>query len=345
MIAQQLTTGVSSINVAHDIANSFYRSYGFKPIPILFKEIAGASGAFSTKNLCIYISPSFIERLKRYSEIRAFHEFYQTVRHELEHYKSYIEGARTYTKEIESHADKVSLIEATEALNKYTDEEINPLLEGMVTGLGFGAGLAASGMAVKRILGVKNPLKFFNSVKEADRYADKKGLFFEISADGKRAVVGTEKELDKFFYSNGRPTKKSIEWHYDKKNPRGGNMRNPKPKTLYQMKTRIFNHERFRKHWEYTQRDDAERYAKKLADEGYKTRITIEFQPHPSVPSGKWYVLWKKRIRSKSIKNPRAKCPHCGRLMEMHHLSKHGMPYYWCSKCRKAFVSRDVREF
>lgn len=160
MIAQQLTTRVGSINVARDIANGFYRSRGLKPIPILFKEIAGASGAFSTRNLCIYISPSFIERLKRYSEIRAFHEFYQTVRHELEHYKSYTEGARTYTKEIERHADKVSLIEATEALNRHTDEEINPLLEGAITGLGFGAGLAASGLAVKRMLGGKNPVEY-----------------------------------------------------------------------------------------------------------------------------------------------------------------------------------------
>ena len=68
-----------------------------------------------------------------------------------------------------------------------------------------------------------------------------------------------------------------------------------KPRTLYSMKTKIFNHKRYRKHWAYTQKKDAESYAKKLKDEGYLTRITIEYQKHPSVPSGKWYVLWKQK--------------------------------------------------
>ena len=62
---------------------------------------------------------------------------------------------------------------------------------------------------------------------------------------------------------------------------------------LYRMKAKIFNHKRYRKHWEYTGKADAVRYAKKLKEEGFNTRITIEHQAHPSVPSGKWYVLWK----------------------------------------------------
>ena len=62
---------------------------------------------------------------------------------------------------------------------------------------------------------------------------------------------------------------------------------------LYNMKTKIFNHKRYRKHWEYTHKADAVRYANKLKEEGYNTQITIEHQAHPSVPSRKWYVLWK----------------------------------------------------
>ena len=64
---------------------------------------------------------------------------------------------------------------------------------------------------------------------------------------------------------------------------------------LHRMKTRIFNHKRYRKHWVYTQKSDAERYARKVEGEGYDTKITVEHQAHPSVPSGIWYVLWKRR--------------------------------------------------
>lgn len=66
-----------------------------------------------------------------------------------------------------------------------------------------------------------------------------------------------------------------------------------KVKSLFLRKTKIFDHKRYRKHWAYTQRKDAERYALKLKAEGYATKITVEHQAHPSVPSGRWYVLWK----------------------------------------------------
>ncbi len=70
-----------------------------------------------------------------------------------------------------------------------------------------------------------------------------------------------------------------------------------KIKVLFLRKIKIFNHKQYRKHWAYTQRVDAERYAKKVENEGFDTKITIEHQAHPSVPSGKWYVLWKRKKR------------------------------------------------
>ena len=60
-------------------------------------------------------------------------------------------------------------------------------------------------------------------------------------------------------------------------------------KSLYSMKTKVFNHQRFKKHWQYTSLRDAERYAIKLGDEGYIVRITVAYQ------NGKFYVLWKKK--------------------------------------------------
>lgn len=65
---------------------------------------------------------------------------------------------------------------------------------------------------------------------------------------------------------------------------------------LHRMKARVFNHKRYKKHWAYTKKADADRYASRLKIEGYDTKITIEHQAHPSVPSGRWYVLWKRKI-------------------------------------------------
>lgn len=127
MIYHQLITKQGLLKSARDMADSFCKSYGLKGIPVYLKDFPGANGVFDDRKICIYISPTLTERYKKYTDLRAFYEFFRNVRHELEHYKDFVGGRPLRTRESERRADKVAILKATEALSKYTDTQINPL--------------------------------------------------------------------------------------------------------------------------------------------------------------------------------------------------------------------------
>ena len=128
MIAHQLSTRNGLIKTANSMAVEFCRTYKFNVIPIYLKDIPGVDGSFDDKRICIYLSPILVERFSRYTQVRAFYDFYRLMRHELEHYKDYIEGKPLRSREAERKADKISIIKAVDALERYTDEQINPIL-------------------------------------------------------------------------------------------------------------------------------------------------------------------------------------------------------------------------
>jgi len=102
----------------------------------------------------------------------------------------------------------------------------NPLIEGAITGLGFGAGLAFSGLAVKRMLGgnVKNPRKL------GPRHFDRQLYPYWSAQTRKGEAIILARDLRRKGYKV-RIVKISTGYvvyaRLEKENPRGGNMRNP----------------------------------------------------------------------------------------------------------------------
>lgn len=128
MIAHQLTTRGGLVKTAQNMVTEFCRTYKFNIVPVYLRDIPGVDGSFDDKKICIYISPILAKRFSRYTQVRAFYDFYRIVRHELEHYKDYVEGKPLRSREAERKAGKISITKAVEALERYTDEQVNPIL-------------------------------------------------------------------------------------------------------------------------------------------------------------------------------------------------------------------------